>query len=651
MVLLLAAAVGAAAQTGGFSGLFGEAQATLDAGDAAGALEKYVEALPRASGPRERALAEHGAGLALWKLGKTRKARKRFERAFDLDPVNADVLSSLTAALDPEKAVRLLEKEVRRDSSNFAALVLLAKAYLDPRFAQGARAAELLERASALEGPRASQAWVLSELARIRREAGRLDEALALHKRLLTEYKDDLGYPAFFLEAAETQARAQNHEKARQLVRRGCALVAANGPPQAHHGVLEALADACTGLGGYDAAEALWAFLLARYPDADLYRSWLAGVYLNQGRLDEAEDAARGFAGPYALFLANEVMARVHAERGKRDACEEALRGALAGLRALLRDAPADSGLYARGAHLLAALSVQPALAKELAQRAHQLSPGPQTRGSMGYAALAAGDADGAVTLLGPAADESPYSSWMRIPLGKAHRAKGDLAEARRVWREGLVINPRSRYLKLLLKGRPLPGEGLKLRDSALAETAAVIPSTAVARIAVLPMSNQTNDLKGPDVARTLFHERLSRRGYALAPLEEVDARLRTELGITDGGQLGAVTPEKLGAALGVNAVVMGTLHEFGMVNIGFAVRRRVKVEFAMLETKTGRERWRGSGAFSHGRVTLDLKEAGDNLAEGLTQRWIEERLDTPFRYEVLIAVHRAVSGFPRGAY
>ncbi|TBR20731.1 tetratricopeptide repeat protein, partial [bacterium] len=512
----------------------------------------FAQAPPPADGPRERALAEHTAGKELWELGKKRKALKRFRAARRLDPGNPDILASLVEALEGPEAIGFLEGELRRDPRDFGALVLLASAYLQPASGNKDRATELLERAAALEGPEESHAWALLQLASTRREEGRFDEALGLNRRLLVEHKAHPAYPTFFLEAAQTQAAAKSHEKARQLVRRGCALLTRGSPLRADTAALGGMAQACFGLGDYGAAETLWTFLLAQDPADDFTRSRLAGLHRNRGDLDAAEALARGFAGPYAPFFSNEVLAHVYAERGRREACEDALRGALAALRAMLRDAPADPGLYIRGAALLSDLRVRPDLAKELAERAQKLSPGPEARATMGFAALAAGEPDEAIALLAPAAEESPYSSWMRVQLGRAYAAKGDSDAARRTWREGLVINPSSRAMKTLLKGRRLPGEGLKLREDMLGEPASVAPSTAVARIAVLPMGNLTNDLKGPGVLRALFHERLGRRGYLLAPLEDVDRVLRERLGVTDGGQLAGVTPQRLGEALGV---------------------------------------------------------------------------------------------------
>ena len=68
----------------------------------------------------------------------------------------------------------------------------------------------------------------------------------------------------------------------------------------------------------------------------------------------------------------------------------------------------------------------------------------------------------------------------------------------------------------------------------------------APARIAVLPMSNQSNDLKGPEYVREVFIRNLESRGYVVASVKETDELLRTKLGITDGGQLRSTTAEKI---------------------------------------------------------------------------------------------------------
>jgi len=88
-------------------------------------------------------------------------------------------------------------------------------------------------------------------------------------------------------------------------------------------------------------------------------------------------------------------------------------------------------------------------------------------------------------------------------------------------------------------------------------------------RVAVLPMSNETNDLDAAAYIRQLIFNRLNSRGIPLVPLAEVDAKLKVQ-GFTDGGQLRATTPQKLGEWIGADGLFYGTIEDFEYVNVGF---------------------------------------------------------------------------------
>jgi len=59
--------------------------------------------------------------------------------------------------------------------------------------------------------------------------------------------------------------------------------------------------------------------------------------------------------------------------------------------------------------------------------------------------------------------------------------------------------------------------------------------------IAVLPFANNTSDLKAGYLIRELFALGLKEKKYTVMDIEEIDKRLN-EIGITDGGQLNAVS-------------------------------------------------------------------------------------------------------------
>jgi len=110
-------------------------------------------------------------------------------------------------------------------------------------------------------------------------------------------------------------------------------------------------------------------------------------------------------------------------------------------------------------------------------------------------------------------------------------------------------------------------------------------------RIAVLPLSNETNDLDGPVYIRKLIQENLAHRGADLVPLDVVDAKLK-ENGFTDGGQLRAAQPADIGQWLGADTLFYTTLVDFGYVNVGFYAQRKVLIVGRLVDAKTGVRLW-----------------------------------------------------------
>ena len=141
--------------------------------------------------------------------------------------------------------------------------------------------------------------------------------------------------------------------------------------------------------------------------------------------------------------------------------------------------------------------------------------------------------------------------------------------------------------------------------------------------IAVLPMSNETNDLTGPVMARKMFAEKVVKKGYVVQPLEETDVLLNN-IGITDGGQLAAVTHDDLRNALNVEGLMYGTLHDFKYVMLGVYYKRKVRISFRFTESGTGKILWEEEARATRQQFSLESDEARDSFARQLTEKVIE---------------------------
>jgi len=155
-----------------------------------------------------------------------------------------------------------------------------------------------------------------------------------------------------------------------------------------------------------------------------------------------------------------------------------------------------------------------------------------------------------------------------------------------------------------------------------------------VARLAVLPFENGSNDVKGAEVTRKKLYEALIKGGYEVLDLEKTDSLLR-EAGVTDGGQLRAVDLSKIAEVLGTRTFVKGEVRIYyqGMsVEIfppGLFFKREVKLKVTVLDALTEKilfEKERGNRDIR--RVEDDKKSSFlENLADSAVKNAVSDTI------------------------
>jgi hypothetical protein len=165
-------------------------------------------------------------------------------------------------------------------------------------------------------------------------------------------------------------------------------------------------------------------------------------------------------------------------------------------------------------------------------------------------------------------------------------------------------------------------------------------------RIAVLPISNETNDLDGPALVRQVLYNTLSQRGYQLVPLAEIDAKLKAQ-GFTDGGQLKAATPQKLGEWIGADGLLYSTLEEFNYIILGYYAQRTVKIEGHLYNGTTGEKLWAADRGWATRQVAVNKKEAERAFAIQLAAKAVEKMTHAPLQFETREAVYRLLNTLP----
>lgn len=140
------------------------------------------------------------------------------------------------------------------------------------------------------------------------------------------------------------------------------------------------------------------------------------------------------------------------------------------------------------------------------------------------------------------------------------------------------------------------------------------------ARTALLPFTDETTSVDGPELVRGLVFENLKAAGYNMVPLAAGDETLRRH-GFSDGGQLAASKPAELAKWLDAGRLVYGDVSDFGEIMAGIYNRRTVKGSARVWDAVTGAEQ-----SFEESVVKVKTPKsfaAGmfGQLAKGLAER------------------------------
>ena len=154
----------------------------------------------------------------------------------------------------------------------------------------------------------------------------------------------------------------------------------------------------------------------------------------------------------------------------------------------------------------------------------------------------------------------------------------------------------------------------------------------AIKTVAVLPLANLSRDTMAGDRVREVFANLLLASGslYVL-PQGEV-AR-----GVTRAGVTNPMAPSKdeviaLGKALGAEAVISGTLKEYGEVRSGTSAANVVSLNLELFETATGVVVWSGSSTKGGIGLSERLFGGGGAPMNAVTEEACRDLLDKLFK-------------------
>ena len=166
-------------------------------------------------------------------------------------------------------------------------------------------------------------------------------------------------------------------------------------------------------------------------------------------------------------------------------------------------------------------------------------------------------------------------------------------------------------------------------------------------RIALLPFENYSNDVSAPDLLRGEVSKRFALRGYAPLAAAETDEKLRA-MGITDGGQLPAFKPADIGKALDVDLLCYGSLEDFTFQNLGFVVRKSVRLHLKIVSAGTGETLFEAVGKGRDIKVFLSADEAKAAFVVYSAEKLAQNMLKHPLLAQSEKAMDQVFERLPR---
>lgn len=154
----------------------------------------------------------------------------------------------------------------------------------------------------------------------------------------------------------------------------------------------------------------------------------------------------------------------------------------------------------------------------------------------------------------------------------------------------------------------------------------------SIRTVAVLPFVNLSRDQQAAERVRDVFTTHLlATNAVYVVPTGEV-ARALSRVGVASITSPTIEEVQKLGTALKADALITGTLKEYGEIRSGVASANAISLSMQLQEVGNGKIVW--SGASTKGGVGMSdrLFGGGGEPLEGVTEAAVEDLLDQLFK-------------------
>ena len=148
-------------------------------------------------------------------------------------------------------------------------------------------------------------------------------------------------------------------------------------------------------------------------------------------------------------------------------------------------------------------------------------------------------------------------------------------------------------------------------------------------RVAVLPLDNLTNERYAGERVREVINIELNAQGlFEAVELGEVNRAVRTQ-GLANLSELGPEQTTALGTALGVQAILMGSVMEFNERRTGSVTLPDIAVSLRLVDVETGLAIWAVTDVRSGAKLSTRLFGFGEESQTEATVRLVREVLGT----------------------
>ncbi len=164
--------------------------------------------------------------------------------------------------------------------------------------------------------------------------------------------------------------------------------------------------------------------------------------------------------------------------------------------------------------------------------------------------------------------------------------------------------------------------------------------------VAVLPADNESTDLAAVDTTRRVASEMLL--GLGMVPVTTAgDDEILKKLGITDGGQLRSITPQKLAKALGVDGLLYTTIKTYSDINIVVYFQRIVAAEMKLLD-KDGNKIWEIFGKGYNRQVNYSPGQWAQEAGKIAITKVITTQLEKMLKIHLLQEAQQMTAGMTK---